>query len=49
MTAVAATPLADARRNCATSATAGDVPERHMFASFYVIPCFQDTIEQLHM
>ena len=33
-------PLADVRRNCATSATVGDVPERHMFASFYVIPCF---------
>lgn len=35
-------PLADVRRNCATSATAGDEPERHMFASFYVIPCFSE-------
>lgn len=41
-------PLAEIRRNCATSATAGDEPERHMFASFYVIPCFQNIIEQLH-
>lgn len=40
--------LADVRRNCATSATAGDEPERHMFASFYVIPYFQNIIEQLH-
>lgn len=42
-------PLADVRRNFATSVTAGDEPERHMFASCYVIPCFQGTIEQLHM